>query len=83
MAETRVYLEVPKFSGENVPVNVVAKVMKKDPQFIRQGLILGFLKIGVAYKKEGSGQYDYYISPRKLWEETGYVYCGEECKNAV
>lgn len=26
--------------------------MKKDPQFIRQGLIFGFLKIDVVYKKE-------------------------------
>ena len=50
--------------------------MKKDQQFIRQGIILGFLKFGVAFKKEGSSQYDYYISPIKFWEETGYVYDG-------
>lgn len=60
--------------GENVPVSVAARVMKKDRQFIRQGIILGFLKFGVAFKKEGSSQYDYYISPMKFWEETGYVY---------
>ena len=53
-------------------------VMKKDQQFIRQGIILGFLKFGVAFKKEGSSQYDYYISPIKFWEETGYVYDGAE-----
>ena len=62
--------------GENVPVNVAARVMKKDQQFIRQGIILGFLKFGVAFKKEGSSQYDYYISPIKFWQETGYVYDG-------
>ncbi len=74
--ESKVYLEVPEFTGENVPVTVAASVMKKDPQFIRQGIIQGFLTFGVAFKKEGSTQYDYYISPIKFWKETGYVYKG-------
>lgn len=74
---SKVYLEVPEFTGENVPVIVAASVMKKDPQFIRQGIIQGFLTFGVAFKKEGSTQYDYYISPIKFWKETGYVYKGE------
>ena len=77
MEEKRVYLEVPKFTGENVPVTVAARVMKKDPQFIRQGIILGILKFGVAFKKEGSSQYSYYISPIKFWQETGYIYNGK------
>ena len=78
MSNGKIYLEVPEFMGENVPVQVAARVMKKDQQFIRQGIILGILKFGVAFKKEGSTQYDYYISPRKFWEETGYVYDGSE-----
>ena len=69
---------MPRFTGENVPVEVAARVMKKDQQYVRQGIILGFLKIGVAFKKEGSSKYDYYISPMKLWQETGYVYEGTE-----
>lgn len=77
MEEKKVYVEIPEFTGENVPVVVAARVMKKDQQFIRQGIILGFLKFGVAFKKEGSSQYDYYISPMKFWQETGYVYKGE------
>ncbi len=68
----------PEFTGENVPVTVVAKVMKKDPQFVRYGIQNGILNIGVEFKKEGSSQYDYYISPMKLWQETGYVYKGEQ-----
>lgn len=76
MERRKIYIEFPEFTGENVPVNVAAKVMKKDPQFIRQGIIQGFLKFGVAFKKEGSSQYDYYISPKKFWEETGYIYNG-------
>lgn len=73
----RVYMEVPEFTGENVPVEVVARVMKKDKQYVRQGIVQGRLTFGVAFKKEGSSQYDYYISPKKLWEETGFVYKGE------
>lgn len=54
MDRNKVYLEVPKFAGEKVSVSVAARVMKKDQWFIRQGIILGFLKFGVAFKKEGS-----------------------------
>ncbi len=35
MEEKRVYLEIPKFTGENVPVAVAARVMRKDKQFVR------------------------------------------------
>lgn len=62
------------FSGENIPVTTAAKIMKKDQQFVRQGLIKGILPIGAAYKKEGSNQYDYYISPKLFYEYTGYLY---------
>lgn len=48
MEEKKVWLEVPRFTGENVPVNVAARVMKKDPQFVRQGIIQGLLTFGVA-----------------------------------
>ena len=78
MEGKKVWLEVPRFTGENVPVNVAARVMKKDPQFVRQGIIQGLLTFGVAFKKDGSSQYDYYISPMKFWQETGYVYDGIE-----
>ena len=76
--EQKIYLEIPEFSGGNVPVSVAARAMKKDQQFVRQGIVQGLLKFGVAFKKDGSSQYDYYISPMKLWQETGYVYRGDE-----
>lgn len=69
---------IPHFSGANVPVTTAAKVMKKDQQFIRQGIIRGILPFGIAYKKEGSTHYDYYISPKAFWEYTGYVYNPED-----
>lgn len=62
------------FSGENVPISEVAKIMKKDKQFIRIGIQEKWLPIGVAYKREGSNEYSYYVSPKKLYEYTGYIY---------
>lgn len=78
ISEEKIYLDVPEFSGENIPVAVAARIMKKDKQFIRQGIIQGLLDIGVAFKKEGNEQYDYYISPLKFWKATGFVYNGEK-----
>jgi len=75
-SENKIY-QIPDFTGENIPVTVVAKIMKKDQQFIRQGMIKGLLPIGTAFKKDGSDQYDYYISPKLFWEFTGYVYKGD------
>ncbi len=76
MEESRKVYEVPEFDGKNVPVTEAAKIMGKDQQFIRQGMVAGILPIGTVFKKEGSNQYDYYISPKMFWEYTGYVYKG-------
>lgn len=65
------------FSGKGIPVTEAAKIMHKDQQFIREAMIRGLLPIGLAYKKEGSNQYDYYISPKLFYEYTGYVYKGD------
>ena len=62
------------FSGENVPISEVARIMKKDKQFIRIGIQEKWLPIGVAYKRDGSNEYSYYVSPKKLYEYTGYIY---------
>ena len=55
-----------RFSGKNIPVTAVAKIMGKDQQFVRQAMIEGLLPIGVAFRKKGSSQYDFYISPKLL-----------------
>lgn len=62
------------FDGKNIPVLEAAKIMGKDQQFIRQAMINKLLPIGLAYKKEGSSQYDFYISPKLFYEYTGFVY---------
>lgn len=86
--DNRIYYEIPEFDGKNIPVKEVAKLIGKDQQFIRQGIIRGILPIGVAFKKtivdskwneeKESSQYDFYISPRLLWEYTGIIYKPKE-----
>lgn len=57
MTQIETYIKIPEFTGENIPVEVAARIMKKEQQFIRQGIIQGVLPIGAAFKKDGSGKY--------------------------
>ena len=75
-SENKIY-QIPEFTGENIPLNEAARIMGKDYQFVRLGLIEGTLPIGTAYKVDDSSIYSFYISPRLFWEYTGYVYRGE------
>lgn len=70
--------QVPEFSDGNVPVTIAASIMGKDQQFLREAMKRGLIDLGICYKKENSEQYDFYISPFKLWQLTGYVYKGLE-----
>ena len=65
---------VLRFSGKNIPVTAVAKIMGKDQQFVRQAMIEGLLPIGVAFCKKGSSQYDFYVSPKLLYDFTGFFF---------
>lgn len=72
----------------SVPVSVAAKVYGKDPQWIRAGLITGYLPIGVATRngkritdvseQNSKSRINYYISPKLLYEATGYLWEGED-----
>jgi hypothetical protein len=70
--------QVPEFQEGNVPVTIAASIMGKDQQFLREAMKRGLIDLGVCYKKENSEQYDFYISPFKLWQLTGYIYKGYE-----
>lgn len=80
--ETMLY-QVPVFPAENIPVIIAASIMGKDQMFIREAMKRGIIDIGVCYQKENSNQYDFYISPFKLWQLTGYVYQGYEIESAL
>jgi len=71
--------------SKSVPVAVAAKVYKKDPCWIRAGLIAGWLPIGFATRNGEritttreiglkKGRINYYISPKLLYEQTGFIY---------
>lgn len=75
--------------NQSVPVKVAARVYGKDCCWIRAGLITGYLPIGVATRNgrqvtniedmDGKrGRINYYISPKKLYDETGYYWRGEK-----
>lgn len=77
------------FAEGSVPIAVAAKVYGKDPNWVRTGILLGWLPIGIATRdgkvvdKQDSkkGRINYYISPKKLWEHTGFVWKGENYGN--
>ena len=73
------------FKDGSVPVRVAARVYKKDPCWVRAGIIAGWLPIGIATRKgkqitsiddmdSRKGRINYYISPKKLYENTGYLW---------
>lgn len=77
-----------EFVTGSVPVSVAAKVYGKDPSWVRAGIISGWLPIGKATRNgqlitniddmdSKQGRINFYISPKKLYEETGYIWRGE------
>ncbi len=68
----------------SIPVNEAARIMGKSPQFIRIGLQRGLLPFGIAFKTdERNEQYDYYISPKKFSEYTGYDFRNDNYENSI
>lgn len=72
-----------------VPVRIAAQVYGRDPAWVRAGIIAGWLPIGEATRngrrvtdlKEMSSKYgriNYYISPKLLFEQTGYEWRDEK-----
>lgn len=81
-------MEVIKFAEGGVPVSVAAKVFGKDASWVRAGIISGWLPIGKATRNgklitdlnemdSKFGRINFYISPKMLWEITGYIWEGE------
>ena len=72
----------------SVPIKVVARIYGKDAAWVRAGIIAGWLPIGKATRagmlvtsvqgiSSKLGRIDYYVSPKLLFEETGYEWRGE------
>ena len=81
-------MDLDGFERGSVPVIVAARVYGKDAAWVRSGIIAGWLPIGTATRNGEKittidqmnskyGRINFYISPKKLYEETGYIWKGE------
>lgn len=77
-----------EFPQGSVPVAVAARVYGKDASWVRAGIISGWLQIGKATRSgklvttieemdSRYGRINFYISPKRLYEETGFLWKGE------
>lgn len=77
-----------EFGVGSVPVSIAARVYGKDAAWVRAGIIAGWIPIGNATRngkqvtsiEEQNSKYgriNYYISPKLLFEQTGYMWKGE------
>lgn len=78
-----------EFKKGSVPVTIAAKVYGKDATWVRAGIISGWLPIGKATRNgqlvtdvkdidSKKGRINFYISPKLLFEDTGYMWKGEK-----
>lgn len=78
-----------EFTKGSVPVSVAAKVYGKDAAWVRAGVVAGWLPIGTATRNgeritriedinSRYGRINFYISPKKLYDETGYIWRGDK-----
>ena len=77
-----------EFPQGSVPVAVAARVYGKDASWVRAGIVSGWLPIGKATRSgklvttieemdSRYGRINFYISPKRLYEETGLLWKGE------
>ena len=81
-------MDYPRLKIGSVPVRVAARVYGRDPSWVRAGIIAGWLPIGEATRNgvkitdvqqmnSKYGRINYYISPKLLYEQTGFVWEGK------
>ena len=77
-----------EFPQGSVPVAVAARVYGKDASWVRAGIVSGWLPIGKATRSgklvttieemdSRYGRINFYISPKRPYEETGFLWKGE------
>ena len=78
-------MEETEFRPGSVPVCVAARVYGKDASWVRAGIISGWLsrhplKKVCSFEEMNSkyGRINFYISPKLLYQETGFLWKGEK-----
>lgn len=77
------------FAPGGVPVKAAARAFGKDDNWVRTGIVCGWLDIGIATRNgqrvssieqmdSKYGKINYFISPKKLYEATGFIYKPEK-----
>jgi hypothetical protein len=69
-------MQYPEFGTDEITVVKVAAIMHKSPNWVKNGIEQGWLPIGIR-TKTGKKNRSFYISPKWLWEVTGYVWKGD------
>ena len=69
-------MQYPEFGPGSPTVAETAKIVGKDPCFVREGIEKGWFPVGIC--RINNGNRSFYISPKKLWEVTGYIWKGRE-----
>lgn len=81
MNETN-YIVYPEFAESPIPIKLAAKVMGTSERVIRERMEAGTFDIGVSFRcsrrRGEKGSRSTYISPKKFWELTGYVWSKEK-----
>lgn len=78
-----------EFPAGSVPVAVASRIYGKDASWVRAGIVAGWLPIGKATRNgklvtsieemdSRYGRINFYISPKRLYEETGFLWKGEK-----
>lgn len=79
--------EVMEFQSGCVPVLVAATVLGMDKEILKDSMTSGELEIGFVHltpKKRGRRSYrKFYISPKKLYELSGFIWRGERTADEV
>ena len=67
-------LSLSQNDSESYDNKTIGRILGMCPFFAIEAMADGKLPIGIAYMKEGSSQYDYYVSPKLLYEYTGFYF---------
>lgn len=81
LKEIKENLILPEFAPSPVPMEVAQRVLGMDPDTIRNRMEMGLLDIGAVFpavqKRGKRGYRSTYISPKKFYELTGYIWKGQ------